>query len=313
VFSRRSGALHEVVQKTLARGTTAWCALALASVVTLTPACSSILPSGPTPVAQGKYYGSGNAEFDAFFIELYKTQLSVGTMPDRFAHARNDLTDGLAVSRDLKTEAVVENVGARAHDLSKQGVVMKLQLNQNAVVLTRPQERSSAVRQLAEPVEKASNDLLSLTRELADTQKQLDKLELRRNELKGRTSATFGLDGAGKVREVDRNLEDAGQVLLVMRERATDHQKQAQGLLAGLAKATDTSNGVFERGEPAPEATEEAEAPAPKRGPSKATRPKGHRAPSGGAPKSSAKPASAPPPPPKPAPKPAPSDGGFEP
>ncbi len=299
-------ALHEAVRSTGDRARVS-AALVVAGALLLLPSCASVFPTGPTPVAQGKYYGSGDPEYDTFFIELHRTQVSVGALPGRVSNARNALTDGLGVSRQLSDAAIVDNVRARAQDLSKQGVVMKLKLEQNAVLLTRPQERGPAVRQLAEPVEKASNDLLTVSRELDETQKLLDRLEQRRNDLDARVDHAFGPDGPVKVNEVERNLADAEQVIVVMRERTGEHQKQTKGLLDGLLQATDTSRGVFDR--PAPPPAEAPRETRPKRGggrsasPSRATK----------APKASAEP-SAPKSAPKSPPKaPAASDGGFEP
>lgn len=295
--------LRETARTSSAPGRASRGALFVAALLALLPSCASVFPTGPTPVAQGKYYGSGDAEFDTFFIELYRTQVKVGTMPGRLSKTRNDLTDALGVSRELSTEALTANVEARARDLSRQGVLMKLELGQSAVLLTRPQERGASVRQLAEPIEKAANELVTASRELDETSALLDRLDLRRAELYARASATFGPVGPVKVSEVERNLDDARQVIVVMRARVSEHRKQTDALLEGLARASDTSRGAFARPPPAPEEP----APAPtKRGQARATaKPKGQSAPKAAAP-SEAKPKSAP--------KAAPSEpAGFEP
>jgi hypothetical protein len=275
-------------------------------------ACSKLIPPGPTPVAQGKYYGSGNAEYDAFFLDLYRTQVHAATLPERVAQSRNTLTDGLTVSRDLTTGAIVEHVRARAQDLGKQGVLMKLDTKRTdggpatAVLLTRPSARSATTRQLAEPIEKSSNELLAVNAELETTGAQLERLDQKRAELLERAHATFEAEGPSKIGEVGRNLEDARQVLELMRTRVAQYRKDTQELLTGLTSAVDTAGGAFERPEPAPEVAEEPKTTKRKPGRSTSGSGKGSGSPRSSAPKSSA-------PKPAPAPKAPASDGGFEP
>lgn len=286
------------------------------TALAVTPACSLFMSQGPTPVAQGKYYGSGNPEYDEFFLELYRTQVSMAAAPERMTAARTNLAKGLGLSGELPRDAILEHVSTRALDLARSGQIMRLKLQPadgskppTAVLLTRPVTRSDAVRSLAEPIEGTSNELYTLQTELEKTSAHLEQLTTRLDDLKGRSDTTFVRDGIAKVNEVERNLEDAGKVLAYMREQAATHLEETRALLDGLVRVTDTSQGAFDRPEaepdPSPERLAQPEKPATK-APKAARKPA--RSPS--PPKRSAKPAPAP----KPAPKAPPSEpAGFEP
>lgn len=274
--------------------------------------CSTLLPPGPTEVAQGKYYGSGDAEFDQFFIDLYRAQLHAASLPARVTQTRATLTDGLTVSRELSTGAVIEHVRARAEELQKQNVLMKLDVRQptqpgqapTAVLLTRPSVRGARTRELAEPVERSFNELLALAAVLDAATTELARLDTRRDALRAKTSKTFFAEGPGKVGEVERNLDDARRVIALMRERVATYVGDTSALVTGLGSAVDTARGAFDRTEPPDEVP-----PEPARTNKKPGRSSGAARPAA-LPKASA---------PKPAPKPVPPSssagdaGGFEP
>lgn len=284
----------------------------LGAVLALTPACSALMNHGPTPVAQGKYFGSGNPEYDEFFLELYRTQVSMVAAPERLGAARVDLAKGLGLSEDLPEQAVLEHVNARALELAGDGRRMQLKLRPaegekapTAVLLTRPANRDDTLRSLADPVESASNQLYALQSELEQTSASIDQMQARLDQLKDRTNATFVRDGIAKVSDVERNLEDAGKVLAYMREQAATYLKETTALLDGLVRVTDTSEGAFDQPEPAP-----APEPVAQPKPAKKAAPPPRKAPRASPPKRAPQPA----PKPAPAPKAPPSEpAGFEP
>lgn len=284
------------------------------------PACSVFGPSGPTPVAQGKYFASGNAEYDEFFLELYRTQVAMAEAPQRFTSAHQELASGLGLAKDLPRDAVIEHVRARSRELSTGGRIMQLKLSEaqadkaaTAVLLTRPAARDDALRTFAEPVERSSNELVSLRADLERILARCSALEARQAELHQRTQAVFVRDGVAKVNEVERNLEDASRVLAYMRDQAERQLTETRALLDGLAAATDTSDGAFDRPEPPPPEAEPERVATPSKSKSKS---QGTRttttAPA--KPKASPAPKAAATPKPAPAPRPAPSEpAGFEP
>lgn len=272
--------------------------------------CGVFVNNGPTPVAQGQYYASGNPEYDQFFLELYETQVAMATTPERLLTARHGLADGLGVGRDLPDEVLVEHVRTRVRDLADEGRIMKLQVSAGgedkppaAVLRTRPETRDETMRKLTEPVEKVSNELVSLRTLLDENGARIERLERRLDGLRDRADEVFVRD-ITKFHEVKRNLEDAKRVLAYMRERAEEQLLATTGLLDGMVQATDSSGGAFDRSAPAADApAEEIASPSAKPAPPK--RSPATRKPAASKPAASTKPA-APPPPAKPAPKPAP-------
>lgn len=250
--------------------------------------CALIKSTGPTLVAQGKYYGSGHPDYDEFFLELYRTQVAMAAAPTRLDAARGGLTGDLGLAHDLPTDAIIEHVRAHATELAREGRLMKLVLSRavterprTAVLLVRPTTRDDAVRNLAEPLERASNSLLLLEGDLETTEARFAVLEKRLQTLIPRAKEDFARDGIVKVDEVERNLADAARVLAYMREQARGYTFDARALLDGLAQAADTSEGAFDRPEPETEVSSE---PAPadrasKRSPKGTSAAKGSRPP----------------------------------
>ena len=55
--------------------------LLAAALAFTAPGCAAIFGSGPSEVAQGRYYSVGNAEFDSFFVSVYQQQLAMARAP----------------------------------------------------------------------------------------------------------------------------------------------------------------------------------------------------------------------------------------
>ncbi len=269
-----------------------------------TPACSWFLPPGPTPVAQGKYYASGDPEFDDFFIELYRSQVRMAELPQESKSLRHKLAESLDVAPDLPEKALLSHVNGRAKDLSKKGRKTQLKVvrktengderGSTAVLLSRPQKRDATLRAFAGPVERAANAQLAIVDELGALQKTLDKLDGRRIELEARTSETFGKKSALHEAEVRENLDDAAKVIVLMRGQSEEQLDEASKFLEQLAEASTTAQVPLEAPEEADE--EESSAPTPKKRPPPQRRRSNPRP----VPRSRPVPAPKPPPPPPP-------------
>jgi hypothetical protein len=79
-------------------------------------ACMLYARGGPTAVAQGRYYSTGNPEYDEFFIDLHRMQVELNDAPERTAAPRKALADKLEVGLD--TEVLKEALKKRATELA---------------------------------------------------------------------------------------------------------------------------------------------------------------------------------------------------
>ncbi|HEX7670727.1 MAG TPA: hypothetical protein VF395_14130, partial [Polyangiaceae bacterium] len=82
---------------------------------------------GPSNVALGKLYVSGESQYDQFFSELYQVQLPMGQATDREANNRARVANALGVPPDSPTEQIADALDQRALALGKAGLTLKVQ------------------------------------------------------------------------------------------------------------------------------------------------------------------------------------------
>jgi hypothetical protein len=307
--------------------------LALAFLA-LAPACQAILPTGPSNVAQGRYYGTSEPEYDDFFLRLYRLQLALKDAPKRIGEPRQKVADALSVGPD--PEEIRVALTKRASELQNRGIrytVAHADANQppTLIVTGNPTGKDFELKGHLEGALKSAGELKL---DITAWQKELDELGPKESSLESNVNEKFASRSQSERAEITTNLSDGQKIitLLVERTRDLDHATtdflKALGTALGEKQVEPTpaeSTAVSSSDPPEKKSKKGAKAPKPAAEP-KAAQPKQKGAapkpaPAPKAASKSAAPAAAPkpakadtgdaPPPPKPAPGTAKPD--FEP
>jgi hypothetical protein len=261
-------------------------------------ACQLYARSGPTDVAQGRYFSTGKPEYDEFFIDLHRMQVELNDAPERAAAPRAALAGKLDVGVD--TEMIKEALKKRASELAGRSVKLAVEKPSDPakpLTLRVTGAPSGADAELKATIEETLGKGSELKLRTTEWLKLLEALPARATALEGGVDAAFVGKSPGKRADIKRNLADAKKVLELLLTRAKDAERANTELLDAVTSAL---------GEAEPAAKSETETTAEDEKP--AEKKKTRRAPPPPAPKP--RPARAPkpaaPPPPKPAAAPAP-------
>jgi hypothetical protein len=233
--------------------------VASASLLAITPACSMFVTTN-TNVADGKLYEPGEADYDAFFKELYDAQLLMGTAPERESGARARVAKALDLPEDSKTDAIGDALYERAAILAKAGVMLKLSLadvdagaSPTATVVVIGEVKDEKDKKLVEALEVAVKADAELLTELRKAKKPLDKMRGTAASLEPRIDTAFASSSKAKKDEVRRNFDDARQLVPLMTSRGDDVHRQTVQFLTALQKvlgAPTSAGGPSEPEEP---------------------------------------------------------------
>lgn len=275
------------------------------------PGCGVLFgPSGPSTVAQGNYYSSGNAQYDEFFIALYQLQVEMADAPRVPEAERHRLAQALALSPETPPDAIGQRLRDEAQKLSRSGLRMRLEQSPS---LGKPEAASATLRASFRPkdnatvtlfsnLETASTNLLRSVEQMKQAENQLAKLGVAEINLDADVGKVFSQGRISKRAEVRQNLADAQKLVTLMKERAEDVRGQSDQLLSAVAQAVNTDDGSLnpppsEAAKPQPEPSKTADADSKKAPPKARPKPKAASAPStpAAAPAAHPKPAPAPP------------------
>jgi hypothetical protein len=228
------------------------------------PACGIISLSGPSTVAQGKYYASGNQQFDEFFLELYRFQVRLAEAPNELAKARADLSQSAGADASTPNAELADKLHAALEKLITRGIRVKVEVTSpeppdpkaaTASLKTSGNPRDSE-RALITTVESALTTLVKLRAEMQVAKPRLAELQLLVGQLDGQVDSAFDLGGMSKRREVRKNLQDALKVIPLMTERAEEVGAASSELATLVAEKAGTDDGsVGLAPTPAPEPT----------------------------------------------------------
>jgi hypothetical protein len=274
------------------------------------PACAVF--SGPSAVAQGKYYSSGNPQYDEFFIQLYQLQLQMAEAPAIPDNERQALAQALDLSPETPTEGVTSRLREEALKLGKTGVRMRLEQSPSldkpeaasATILASYRPKDSAPATLIAKVETSASNLLRAASGMKAAAVQLGKLEVAIITLDADVPQAFAEARVGTRGEVEKNLADAQKLITLMKARGTEVNAQCEELLTSIAKAVNTDDGSLSAPPESAEPSNPTDADAKKTSSKLRARPK----PTSPTPAASAAAAPAKPAPAKPLPKPAADD-----
>jgi hypothetical protein len=265
--------------------------LALASGV----GCRLFQTQGPSDVAQGRYYSTGNPNYDEFFVRLHRMQVELKAAPETLASIRQDLARGLELQPAAEMDQVRSALEAKASELSGRGATFVVDRGRE------PGERTRLVvtgtpAEADRPLVKTLEDVLARVGELRERsgtwQKELDWLPPAGVALDGSVEAAFVRESRGTRDDVRQNLADAQKVVTLMTARK---------------KEVDASGAEIEELFVSAFGTKKAE-PAPPPDPAPAPRPRPAPRPAAAAPPRPAAPASD-----EPAPAPKPKQGTARP
>lgn len=213
--------------------------------------CALFGPRPESTVAQGKYYASGNAYYDQFFVDLYLLQVGLADAPKLPEAERQRLIQLL----QLEPEATPATIELRLHEealsLSRAGV--HLRLDQSSLTAD-PEAARTAIRSNARPrqdpaltllttVETSSGNLLRWALTMKQKEDALGRLDLMTIRLDAGVDRAFSQAPVGKPSEVKKNLADAHKLIPLMRARAEAVRASTEQLLAALTHGLNTDDG----------------------------------------------------------------------
>jgi hypothetical protein len=228
----------------------------------------------PTPVAEGRYYSSGDPEFDEFFLALHRVQVELESAPDRERKAVHALAQALELA-EQELATLEKKLHARMDELHEQGtqtsLVRQRQDDPEQVSLTvQVQGRvpEDEERALLATIETSGTTLLELTAQTARIKDRLESLSLAAIRLEPNIGDHFRKQGPAKTDEVSKNLRDARKAIASMTATLDGVSDRSAKLLTELEKAVGVSAA---RPPPSttPVAAEEAPPPTPTSAPAK--------------------------------------------
>ncbi len=201
-------------------------------------ACQFFGHPGPSDVAQGRYFSSGNPDYDTFFVELYHLQLELKDAPERVAEPRQELAKSLDVGLDA--DVIKEALGKRAAELG--GKQIKLTVLRGAdpdepVSLKVTGSPSGDDAEFVKALEQALAKIGKLKGAIEGWQKSLDALPKQDTELTDGLDAAFAGAAPGKRTDVKKNLNDGQKIIELLVGRAKDAEHSNSELLDAVVAA----------------------------------------------------------------------------
>jgi hypothetical protein len=192
--------------------------LALASV----GGCRLFKTQGPSDVAQGRYFSTGNPNYDEFFVRLHRMQVELKAAPDTLASIRQDLAKGLALEPAAGTDQVRSALGTKANEMSGRGAAITVERGSASGERTRLTVTGTPA-EADRPLVKTLEDVLARVGELRERsgawQKELEWLPPAGVALDGSVEAAFVRESRATREDVHQNLADAQKVVTLMTER----------------------------------------------------------------------------------------------
>ena len=215
------------------------------------PGCAVFSSHGPSTVARGKYYSSGDPHYDEFFIALYKLQVSVAEAPRVPENERRDLAQALSLPPESDSAAIGARLREEAQKLSRAGIHLRLDKNPGSdksapasfTLRSNQRPKDDATSALLARVERAAVNLQQSIDGATRDDASLTQLDPDAINLDAGADAAFADRGAAKLAEVKKNLGDARQLIALMHTRAAQARDASAGLLVALDSAVNTDDG----------------------------------------------------------------------
>ncbi|HEV8548123.1 MAG TPA: hypothetical protein VGQ57_03825, partial [Polyangiaceae bacterium] len=200
--------------------------------------CSVIVPSGPSNVAQGRYYSSGDPDYDDFFLKVYRLQIKLKDAPPRVGEPRQKVADALGVGPDPSD--IRGALAKRASELKERGVRYTIgrppspDKPPSLLVTGNPTGKDFELKGFLEGALKGAGELKV---DLTAWQKELDELSARESTLEGNLAEAFANRSESQRTEVKNNLADAQKIISLLGERTHDLDVATTDFLKALTTA----------------------------------------------------------------------------
>jgi hypothetical protein len=255
--------------------------LALAGLLSL-GGCRSFFFPEATDVAQGRYYSSGEPDYDEFFLRVYRLQVALKDAPAKVERLMADLSVKLGLTPTAAPPELRAALTEKLRSLGGKGITLRLERDVGGgVYIKQNGTATGADAAFLETLGQAVAAIDSVRDRIGPWQRDLDSLPPRGIELDRRVDEVFRLEGRGKRGTVHENLADAQKVMGMMRSllkdadaRSTELAEAVIGVLGASAPPPPSPS----ESEPEPEADPEVKsrpraAPTRRSGPAAAPRP----------------------------------------
>jgi hypothetical protein len=205
-----------------------------------TPSACQLLnkPPASSAVAQGRYYSSGNPEYDAFFVELHQLQVELKDAPERAAEPRAALAKALDVGLDA--DVIKQALGKKASELGGRQVKFAVErpaAPDKPATLHVTGSPSGDDAELQQTLEQTLAKVSELKRATDGWQKQLEPLPDRAATLESGIDTAFADRPPSTRAEVSSNLSDGRKIIDLLVTRAKDVEKSNGELFDAITGA----------------------------------------------------------------------------
>jgi hypothetical protein len=228
--------------------------LAVAGVLSLA-GCRSFFFPETTDVAQGRYYSSGNPDYDEFFLRVYRLQVELKERPEKVERLTADLSARLGLAPNPAPPDLRTALADRLKSLGVKGVTLRLEREVGGgVYLKQSGTAEGTDAALLAVLGQAVTAIDALRDRVGPWQRDLDMLPPRGIELDRSVDEAFRLEGRGKRGTVHDNLADAQKVMGMMRSLLKDADARSAELSEAVLGVLGTSAPPPEPADPEPEA-----------------------------------------------------------
>ena len=201
------------------------------------PACLPYGQPEPSSVAQGRYFATGEPDYDEFFVQLYRLQVDLQNTPDALAAERARLATALGLPPDTDATRFRGKLVDHVNALRARGVRFQYaRENQNAVLRVSGTSAGGDA-EFGGTLAGAVETVTTARRKSPGWHERLHGLPARGVTLENGIEAAFVGHSRGTRSDVRRNLTDAQQLLVLMAPRLTRIDEQTTELYDALEAA----------------------------------------------------------------------------
>jgi hypothetical protein len=197
-------------------------------------------PPAASAVAQGRYFSTGNPNYDEFFVRLHRMQVELGAAPETLAQVRANLARELELAPPSAPEALRAALSTKADAVGARGATLQ-------VVPGRDTGKGPRLAVSGSPAAADQPFVKTLSWE-----RELEWLPPAGIALDGSVEAAFIGQSRGTRDDVHENLADAQKVVALMRTRKLEIDASSAELEELFVSALGEK-----RSEPAPPAAED--------------------------------------------------------